>query len=146
MRPAGVGHQLAIEHHARPCLGQLGDAGDRGGDRAPAPGPHGEPAGKRRVDQHSAPPAVELRLGHPALDASRDASTGQHRLDIRDHGSRMPLASGAEALRRASPPRQPNTFSIVLSQQHVGLLVPGQSGGAALVTVTSQPQASSGQR
>jgi hypothetical protein len=43
-------------------------------------------------------------------------------------------------------PAQADTFSIVLSQQHVGLLVPGQSVGAALVTVSSQPHDSSGQR
>lgn len=40
----------------------------------------------------------------------------------------------------------PDNFSIVLSQQHVGLLVPGQSAGAPFVTVTSQPHWSSGQR
>jgi len=33
-----------------------------------------------------------------------------------------------------------------LPQQHVGFWVPSHSGGALLVTVTSQPQELSGQR
>jgi len=44
------------------------------------------------------------------------------------------------------PPAQSETSVISLPQQQVGLAVPGQSGGAPLVTVTSQPQAGSGQR
>jgi hypothetical protein len=35
---------------------------------------------------------------------------------------------------------------IVCPQQQVGFAVPGHSGGAGLVTVTSQPQLVSGQR
>lgn len=38
------------------------------------------------------------------------------------------------------------TGVISLPQQQVGLAVPGQSGGALLVTVTSQPQPGSVQR
>ncbi len=41
---------------------------------------------------------------------------------------------------------EPVTNSIVFPQQHVGFWVPGQSGGALLVTVTSQPQTGSGHR
>jgi len=41
---------------------------------------------------------------------------------------------------------QSETLVISLPQQQVGLAVPGQSGGALLVTVTSHPQAGSTQR
>jgi len=41
---------------------------------------------------------------------------------------------------------QSETLVISLPQQQVGLAVPGQSGGALLVTVTSHPQVGSTQR
>jgi hypothetical protein len=54
----------------------------------------------------------------------------------------MILTAGL-AVRRGA---QSETLVISLPQQQVGLAVPGQSGGALLVTVTSHPQAGSTQR
>jgi len=44
------------------------------------------------------------------------------------------------------PGAQSETLVISLPQQQVGLAVPGQSGGALFVTVTSHPQVGSIQR
>jgi len=64
--------------------------------------------------------------------------------------SNVPLSVTARRQPPASllPRRRsyPDFLTMVLPQQHVGLCCPAQSGGAPLVTVTSQPQDSSGQR
>jgi len=62
------------------------------------------------------------------------------------HGDWLSLGRGEGRDPRRSQLVQLETLVISLPQQQVGLAVPGQSGGALLVTVTSHPQAGSTQR